>query len=118
MAHDQIPSDADPLDRENRLYFTAGLLQQSQMSFTGRMCLTGVLPLWVLSSNTGGELSRNFVGTGHSVVELTGESDVLRAIHVTDEGVEFEEVPELRNATVPEVTEVLNERRGLESETS
>ncbi|WP_440767089.1 aldehyde ferredoxin oxidoreductase family protein [Natronorubrum sp. DTA7] len=118
LAHDRIPFDADPYGDENRLYFSTGPLQQSQMSFTGRMNCTALSPLTdgVASANAGGYLSRNFVGTGHSVVELTGTSDELLAVHVTDEGVEFEEVPELEQATVREVTAVMNERHGLESE--
>lgn len=118
LAHERIPFDADPFGPENRLYFAAGPLQQSQMSFTGRMSLTGLSPLTsgLLSSNAGGYLSRNFVGTGHSVVEITGQSDELLAIHITDEGVEFEEVPELAGVTVPEVTDEMHDRHGLESE--
>jgi aldehyde:ferredoxin oxidoreductase len=118
LAHDRIPFDADPLGPENRLYLSSGPLQQSGMSFTGRMNLTGISPLTdgLLSSNAGGYLSRNFVDTGHSAVEVVGESDDLLAIHVTDDGVEFETVPELEGATVPEVTEAMNDRHGLESE--
>jgi len=118
LGHDRIPFDADPLGPENRLYVSTGPLQQSQMSFTGRMNMTGLSPLTdsLLSANAGGYLSRNFVNTGHSVVELAGASDELLAIHVTDEGVEFEEVPELEGAKVSEVTETMNERHGLESE--
>ncbi|GAB7021354.1 aldehyde ferredoxin oxidoreductase C-terminal domain-containing protein [Halostagnicola bangensis] len=118
LAHDRIPFDAEPYGEENRLYFSTGPLQQTQMSFTGRMNCTALSPLTdgVASANAGGYLSRNFVGTGHSVVELTGSSDELLAVHVTDEGVEFEEVPELEEATVPEVSAVMNERHGLESE--
>ncbi|WP_435182542.1 aldehyde ferredoxin oxidoreductase family protein [Halobellus sp. EA9] len=118
LAHDRIPFDADPFGPENRLYLASGPLQQSDISFTGRMNLTGLSQLTdgLLSSNAGGYLSRNFIGTGHSVVEVAGESDDLLAIHVTDEGVEFEEVPELAGATVPEVTDEMNDRHGLESE--
>ncbi|RQH02617.1 aldehyde ferredoxin oxidoreductase C-terminal domain-containing protein [Natrarchaeobius oligotrophus] len=118
LAHDRIPFDADPLGADNRLYFASGPLQQSNMSFTGRMSLTGLSPLTdgLLSSNAGGYLSRNFVATGHSVVEIVGESDELLAIHVTDEGVEFEPVPELEDAGVPAVTDAMNDRHGLESE--
>ena len=118
LAHDRIPFDADPFGPENRLYLAAGPLQLSQMSFTGRMSLTGLSPLTdgLLSTNAGGYLSRNVANTGHSVVEFVGESDELLAVHITDEGVEFEEVPELAGATVPEVTEAMNDRHGLESE--
>jgi aldehyde:ferredoxin oxidoreductase len=118
LAHDRIPFDADPFGPENRAYISTGPLQQSQMSFTGRMNMTGLSPLTdgVLSTNAGGYLSRNFAGTGYPVVEIVGESDELLAIHVTDDGVEFEEVPELADAQVPRVTEVMNERHGLESE--
>lgn len=118
LAHDRIPFDADPLGERNRVYISTGPLQQSQMSFTGRMNMTSLSPLTdgLLSTNAGGYLSRNFTGTGVSVVEIVGQSDELLAIHVTDDGVEFETVPELSEANVPEVTEVLEERRGLSAE--
>jgi aldehyde:ferredoxin oxidoreductase len=118
LAHERIPFTADPLGPENRAYLSTGPLQQSRMSFTGRMNMTALSPLTdgLLSANAGGYLSRNFAGTGHPVVELVGESDELLAIHVSDEGVEFETVPELRDAHVPHVTEVMNDRHGLEAE--
>jgi len=118
LAHDRIPFDADPLGADNRLYISTGPLQVSQTSFTGRMNMTGLSPLTdgLLSSNAGGYLSRNFADTGYSVVEVTGASDDLVALHVTDEGVEFESVPDLTGATVPEVTEYMETEHGLESE--
>ncbi|WP_049922351.1 aldehyde ferredoxin oxidoreductase family protein [Halopiger djelfimassiliensis] len=118
LAHDRIPFDADPLGPENRLYFATGPLQHSTMSFTGRMSATGVSPLTdgLLSSNAGGFLSRNFTGTGYSAVEITGESDDLVIVHVTDSGVEFEAVPALAEATVPETCEYIADEHGLESE--
>jgi aldehyde:ferredoxin oxidoreductase len=124
LAHDRIPFDADPFGPENRVYFSSGPLQHSQMSFTGRMNMTGLSPLTngLCSTNAGGYLSRNFVDTGHSVVEVTGTSDELLAVHVRDgEGdgtpaVEFEPVPELAGAEVPAVTEAMRDRHGLESE--
>ena len=42
LAHDRIPFDADPFGPENRIYFSTGPLQQSEMSFTGRMSCTGL----------------------------------------------------------------------------
>ncbi|MDQ2052362.1 aldehyde ferredoxin oxidoreductase C-terminal domain-containing protein [Natronolimnohabitans sp. A-GB9] len=118
LAHDRVPFDADPLGPENRLYFATGPLQHSTMSFTGRMSATGVSPLTdgLLSSNAGGFLSRNFTGTGYSAVEITGASDELVIVHVTDEGVEFEPVPDLESATVPETCEYIADEHGLESE--
>ncbi|ADB62693.1 Aldehyde ferredoxin oxidoreductase (plasmid) [Haloterrigena turkmenica DSM 5511] len=118
LAHDRTPFDADPLGPENRLYLTSGPMQHSQMSFTGRMNITSVSPLTdgLASTNAGGFLSRNFTSTGYSAVEITGQSDELIAVHVTDDGVEFEAVPELEEARVSAVTEELNDRRGLESE--
>ncbi|MEF8907363.1 MAG: aldehyde ferredoxin oxidoreductase N-terminal domain-containing protein, partial [Haloarculaceae archaeon] len=55
LAHERVPFDADPLGPDNRLYFTTGPLQVSNMSFTGRMNCTGVSPLTdgLLSSNAG-----------------------------------------------------------------
>jgi len=118
LAHDRIPFDADPLGADNRLYFATGPLQHSTMSFTGRMSATGVSPLTdgLLSSNAGGFLSRNFTGTGYSAVEITGASDDLVIVHVTDEGVEFEPVPDLAEATVPETCAYIEDEHGLGSE--
>ncbi|RQG88923.1 aldehyde ferredoxin oxidoreductase [Natrarchaeobius halalkaliphilus] len=118
LAHDRIPFDADPFGEENRLYFATGPFQHSTMSFTGRMSVTGVSPLTdgLLSSNAGGFLSRNFTGTGYSAVEVAGESDELVIVHLTDEGVEFESVPDLEEATVFETCEYIEDERGLGSE--
>jgi len=118
LAHDRIPFDADHFGPENRVYVTTGPLQTSMMSFTGRMSLTGLSPLTdgLLSTNAGGYMSRNFAGSGYSAVEIVGESDELLAIHVTDDGVEFEEIPDLEGALVSGVTEEMNDRHGLEAE--
>jgi aldehyde:ferredoxin oxidoreductase len=118
LAHDRVPFDADPLGPENRLYLTTGPMQYSSMSFTGRMNATGVSPLTggLLSSNAGGFLSRNFTATGYGAVELVGESDELLAVHVTDEGVEFEPVPELAGATTSETVAHAAETRDLAAE--
>jgi len=115
LAHERIPFDADPLGPANRLTFTTGPMQLSTMSFTGRMNLTGLSPLTggLLSSNAGGFMSRHFAGTGYGAVEFVGESDGLVAVHVTDEGVEFEPVPDLEGATVPEVVEYMETAHDL-----
>ena len=118
LAHDRIPFDADPWGPENRVYFSTGPLQQTRMSFTGRMNATALSPLTdgLLSSNAGGYLSRNFAATGHPCVEIVGESAELLVVHVTDAGVEFEIVSELVEATVPEVTDYVKRERGLDAE--
>ncbi|MGM0604940.1 MAG: aldehyde ferredoxin oxidoreductase C-terminal domain-containing protein [Halobacteriota archaeon] len=115
LAHDRIPFDADPFGPENRAYLSTGPLQFSRMSFTGRMNMTGLSPLTdgLASTNAGGYLSRNFVETGYSVVEFVGQSDDLLAIHVTDDGVSFEPVPELAGATVSETSAYVADTRGL-----
>ncbi|WP_254768668.1 aldehyde ferredoxin oxidoreductase family protein [Salinilacihabitans rarus] len=114
LAHERIPFDADPFGPENRLVFTTGPLQRSKMSYTGRTNCTGVSPLTggLLSSNAGGFVSRNLAATGYGAVELVGTSDEVVIVHVTGAGVEFEAVPELAGATVPEVTDHV-EGRGL-----
>jgi aldehyde:ferredoxin oxidoreductase len=116
LAHDRVPFDADPLGSENRLYFTTGPMQASNMSFTGRTNCTAVSPLTdgLLSSNAGGFLSRNLAATGYGAVEFHGESDELVAVHVSNEGVEFEPVPELAGAEVPETVAVLTQRPDLD----
>ena len=118
LAHDRIPFDADPFGPENSVFFSTGPLQVSQMSFTGRMNVTGLSPLsdGLLSSNAGGFLSRNFADTGYSVVEVTGQSDELLAIRVTDTGVEFESVEQLSEAEVPAVSDHMEAEHDLDRE--
>ena len=115
LAHERVPFDADPLGADNRLYFTTGPLQVSDMSFTGRMNCTGVSPLTdgLLSSNAGGFMSRHFADTGYGAVEVAGASDDLLVVHVRDDGVTFEAVPELAEATVPETTAYLEAEHGI-----
>ncbi len=115
VAYETIPFDADPFGPDNSVVFATGPLQYSNMSFTGRMSATGLSPHTggLLSANGGGFLSRNFTGTGYGAVEITGQSDELLAIHVTDEGVEFEPVPELERATVDEVSEYMQDTHDL-----
>lgn len=118
LAHDRIPFDADPLGSENRVYLSTGPLQLSRMSFTGRMNATALSPLTngLLSTNAGGFMSRHVADTGYVCVEIVGASDELVAVHVTDEGVEFEAVPDLADATVSDTTAAMNDRHGLEAE--
>ncbi|WP_338728675.1 aldehyde ferredoxin oxidoreductase C-terminal domain-containing protein [Haladaptatus sp. DJG-WS-42] len=115
LSHERTPFDADPFGPENRLYFTTGPMQTSNMSFTGRMNATAISPLTngLLSSNAGGFVSRNFGATGYSAVEFVGQSDELLAVHITDEGVTFEEVPDLEEATVSETDEYMAEHHDL-----
>ncbi|MFB6122079.1 MAG: aldehyde ferredoxin oxidoreductase family protein [Haloferacaceae archaeon] len=115
LAHERIPFDADPFAPENRLVFTTGPMQASNMSFTGRMNATAVSPLTdgLLSSNAGGFMSRNFADTGYSAVEFAGAADSLVAVHVRDDGVEFEDVSQLAGATVPETVEYLETERDV-----
>ena len=118
LAHERIPFDVDPFGTDNRLYLTTGPMQQSMMSFTGRMNATAVSPLTngLVSSNAGGFISRHFTDTGHSAVELIGTSDELVIVNVSDEGVEFDRVPELKGAKVSEVTEYVESEYGRDEE--
>ncbi|GAA0214046.1 aldehyde ferredoxin oxidoreductase family protein [Halobaculum roseum] len=118
LAFDRVPFDVDPLGPENRLYLSTGPLQHSRMSFTGRMNMTSVSPLTdgLASSNAGGFLSRNFTATGYAAVELRGAADTPLAVHIRDDGVEFEEVPDLAGAEVPAVSEWAAEAHDLDPE--
>jgi aldehyde:ferredoxin oxidoreductase len=118
LAHDRIPFDADPFGPENSLFFSTGPMQASRMSFTGRMNCTGISPLTdgLFSSNAGGFLSRNFVGAGNAAVEVTGTSDDLLAVHIRDDGVTFEEVPQLAGTEVPDVVEYAADEHDLDPE--
>ena len=115
IAYENIPFDADPLGSDNSVVFATGPLQYSNMSFTGRMSVTGLSPHTngLLSANGGGFLSRNFTATGYGAIEVTGQSEDLIAVHVSDDGVEFEPVPELEESTVEEVSEYMTATHDL-----
>ncbi len=119
LAHDRIPFDARPFGPENRVYLSTGPLQASRMSFTGRMNATTLSPLTdgLLSANAGGYLSRNFGATGYPCVEIVGTSDELLAVHVTNEDVTFEPVPELAGSVVSETSAAMDARHGVGSDT-
>jgi aldehyde:ferredoxin oxidoreductase len=116
LAHDRIPFDADPLGPGNSLVFAVGPLQTSIMSYTGRMSCTGLSPLTdgLLSSNAGGFMSRPFYDTGYAAVEITGESDELVGLVVTDDGVSVDTVPDLAEATVEETNDHVESAHGLD----
>ncbi|WP_338739753.1 aldehyde ferredoxin oxidoreductase family protein [Haloplanus salilacus] len=118
LAYERVPFDADPLAPENRLYFAAGPLQTATTSFAGRLSCTGLSPLTdgLLSSNAGGFLPGNFVGAGYAAVEVAGESDELVAVHVREDGVEFEAVPQLAGAEVSTVTQWARDAHGLDGD--
>ncbi len=118
LAHERIPFDADPFGPENSLFFATGPLQTSTMSFTGRMNCTGLSPLTdgLLSSNAGGFMSRPFTDTGYGAIEITGASDDLVGVHISDEGVTFEDVGALEGATIPETIDYLDSEHDLGDE--
>jgi aldehyde:ferredoxin oxidoreductase len=118
LAHERIPFDADPLGSDNRLVFTTGPMQASDMSFTGRMNCTGISPLTngLLSSNAGGFMSRNFADTGYGAVEIVGKSDNLVIVHIRDDGVTIEPVEDLTGATVSQTVAYLEDNHGITSD--
>jgi len=61
-------------------------------------------------------MSRNFADTGYGAIEFAGAAEELTVVHVTDEGVEFEAVPDLAGATVPETAAYLETEHGIESD--
>ncbi len=118
LAHERIPFDGDPLGPENCVYLSTGPLQCSRMSYTGRMNATTLSPLTdgLVSTNAGGYLSRNFAATGYPCVEIVDASDELLAVHIADDDVSFELVPDLAGATVSETSAAIDDRHKLGSE--
>ncbi|EMA07989.1 aldehyde:ferredoxin oxidoreductase [Haloferax denitrificans ATCC 35960] len=58
-------------------------------------------------------MSRNFADTGYSAVEFVGNAESLVAVHVRDDGVEFEDVTHLEGATVPETVQYFDAEYGI-----
>jgi len=62
-------------------------------------------------------VSRHLAATGYGAIELAGASDELVIVlHVRDDGVEFEAVPDLAGATVSETTDYLDDEHDIPSD--
>jgi len=112
--HEELNKECDPLGPENIIIYGVGPLTGSLLpasayyTVTAKSPLTGILG----DSAAGGQFAAEMKLTGFDQIIITGESEKLTYLMVTNNGVEFVECPELAGKNIVETTSaVRNEGR-------
>ena len=104
--YEELETDCDPLGPDNMLIFGTGPLTGSYLpasayfTVSARSPLTGILG----DSAAGGQFGAAMKQTGFDQIIITGASQSLIYLMITDENVEFVECPELRGLNILDVT--------------
>jgi aldehyde:ferredoxin oxidoreductase len=111
---EELNHECDPLSPENLLIFGIGPLTGSLLpasayyTVTARSPLTGILG----DSAAGGQFAAEMKLTGFDQIIITGKSNRLIYVMVTDSGVNFIECPDLAGKSIVPTTEIIrNEQK-------
>jgi len=106
---EELDFSCEPLSPENMLIFGVGPLTGSLLpasayyTVTARSPLTGILG----DSAAGGQFAAEMKATGFDQIILTGKSECLSYVKISDQGVQFIECPELAGTTIIETTQTI-----------
>jgi len=106
---EELNPDCDPLSPDNLLIFGVGSLTGSLLpasayyTVTAKSPLTGILG----DSAAGGQFAAEMKLTGFDQIIITGKSDRLIYLMITDSGVEFIECPDLAGKNIIQTTELI-----------
>lgn len=110
---EEIDIDCDPLGPDNMLIFGVGPLTGSLLpasayySVTAKSPLTGILG----DSAAGGQFAAEMKLTGVDQIIITGKSDELVYLMITESGVEFVTCPHYAEKTIVETTEAIRKEQ-------
>ena len=110
---EKLKLDCDPLSHKNLLIFAVGPLTGSLLpasayyTVTAKSPLTGILG----DSAAGGQFAAEMKQTGFDQIIITGKSDRLIYLMVTDSGVEFIECPELAGKNIVQTTQIIRNQQ-------
>ncbi len=110
---EELNLDCDPLSPEHLLIFGVGLLTGTLLiasvyfTVTAKSPLTGILG----DSAAGGQFAAEIKGTGFDQVIITGKSDRLIYLMVTDSSVEFIDCAELAGKNIVHITEIIRDQQ-------
>jgi aldehyde:ferredoxin oxidoreductase len=87
----EVPPGADPLGRDNKLVFAAGVLAGTVVPNSGRLSVGAKSPLTngIKEANSGGSAAQKIARLGYQAVVIEGCADELTALKVDKNGVAF-----------------------------
>ena len=106
---EELDPDCDPLDPENILIYGVGPLTGSLLPASAYFMVSAKSPLdgSIGTSAAGGQFAAEMKLTGFDQIIITGRSDRLLYLLITETGAEFVECPELAGKMITETTEVI-----------
>jgi aldehyde:ferredoxin oxidoreductase len=104
--YEELSPDCDPLGPENILIFGVGPLTGSYMPASAYFTVSAKSPLTGIlgDSAAGGQFAAEMKQTGFDQIIITGQSETLVYLMVTNSGVVFVECPELSGKNIVETT--------------
>ncbi len=102
----------DPLSPENKLIFVTGLATDTPVPASGRHGVFAKSPLtgFLGESYTGGFTAAAIKKTGYDAIMIEGASDKPLYLHISDQGVEFEDAADLWGKESYETEDALLEK--------
>ncbi len=110
-----LPPKTDPLSPESKLIFTTGPAQDTTVSAAGRYGVFAKSPLTGIfgESYSGGHTAPMMRRTGYDAIMIEGASSEPVYLHITDQGVEFNDASDLWGKETYETEEALVEKVGV-----
>ena len=110
---EEIDVNCDPLGPGNMLIFGVGPLTGSLLPASAYFTVTAKSPLTGIlgDSAAGGQFAAEMKLTGVDQIVITGKSDELVYVMVTESGVTFVECPHLAGKTIVETTECIRKEQ-------
>jgi len=111
---EELNADCDPSGPENILIFGVGPLTGSLLTASAYYTVTAKSPLTGIlgDSAAGGQFAAEMKLTGFDQIIITGKSDKLLYLLVTNSGVEFVECPEYKGRKIIETTNAIRREQG------
>lgn len=110
----ELDPDCDPLGPENILIFGVGPLTGSFLTASAYYTVTAKSPLTGIlgDSAAGGQFAAEMKLTGFDQIIITGKSDRLLYLLVTDTGAEFIDCPDYKGRKIVETTDAIRREQG------
>jgi aldehyde:ferredoxin oxidoreductase len=112
--YEELDADCDPLGPENILIFGVGPLTGSLLTASAYYTVTAKSPLTGIlgDSAAGGQFAAEMKLTGFDQIIITGKSENLIYLLVTDSGVESVDCPEYKGRKIIETTDAIRREQG------
>ena len=109
---EELDTDCDPLSPENVLIFGIGPLTGSLLPASAYYTVTAKSPLTQIlgDSSAGGQFAAEMKATGFDQIIITGRSDNLVYMYITESDVSIINCPDLTDKTVLETTALIQKR--------